>query len=410
MGYRHRESPYPMISIEEATGIITAHMTPLESEAISSLYAEGRVLAEDIHAGESIPDVAKSAVDGYALRSVDGMAERRVQEEISAGGTSSRELSPETAVRLMTGAPVPPGADAVIMVEQTDEQEGMLRIQRPVRPGENVRQVGEDVVLGEPVLARGTTLSAAEIGLLASLGQSRICVYRRPRVAVLATGSEVVEPDAPCGPGMVRDSNRYAQMAALREAGCEAISLGIAHDDEQVQREALQRGLDMADVLITSGGISMGTRDLIKPLLNEMGAVHFGRTAFKPGKPVTFATVQGKPVFALPGFPVSALVAFEVYVRPALRRLQGDARPERPRIRVALADPVRAPRDRPEYQRAVVYWEDGRLLARSTGQQRSSRLLSLRGANALIIVHPGEQIYEPGTELDALLTGPLAVQ
>ncbi len=166
-------------------------------------------------------------------------------------------------------------------------------------------------------------------------------------------------------------------------------------------------GLEQADVLLTSGGVSMGTRDLIKPLLAELGTVHFGRIAFKPGKPTTFATVRGKLAFGLPGFPVSSLVSFEVFVRPALRRLQGDAHPERPLVRVALADPIVAPADRPEYQRAVVSWRDGRLVASSTGGQGSSRLISLRGANALLLVPGDGRAYRPGDELQAMLTGPI---
>jgi molybdopterin molybdotransferase len=206
---------------------------------------------------------------------------------------------------------------------------------------------------------------------------------------------------------MVYDSNRYALLAAVAEAGAEALSLGIVADEEQAQREALLHGLAQADVLVTSGGVSMGTRDLIKPLLAELGTIHFGRVATKPGKPTTFATVHNKLVFGMPGFPVSSLVAFEVYVRPALRRLQGDNRPDRPHMQVVLADSVRASYGRTDYQRAVVRWQSGKLIAHSTGAQSSSRLLSLRGANALLIVPPDQQEHTPGTELDALLIGPL---
>jgi molybdenum cofactor synthesis domain-containing protein len=223
----------------------------------------------------------------------------------------------------------------------------------------------------------------------------------------LATGDEVYEPDAPARAGGIRDSNRYALLAAAREAGCAPLALGIARDDAAIQRAAILAGLEQADVLLTSGGVSMGTRDLIKPLLAELGTVHFGRIAFKPGKPTTFATVAGKLVFGLPGYPVSSLVSFEAFVRPALRRMQGAAWPERAQVRVALRDPIDAPPDRPEYQRAVVAWEDGRLVARSTGAQGSSRLLSLRGANALLLVPGDGATYPAGAELDALLTGPV---
>jgi molybdenum cofactor synthesis domain-containing protein len=403
-----RESPYPMVPIEEAQRIIAAHVAPLGLEEVSSLTAEGRVLAEDVFAGEDQPDVPKAAVDGYALRAADGAAERRVLAEITAGATHTATLPPGAAVRIMTGAPLPSGADAVIMVEQTDERDGVLHVERVVNQGDSIHTIGQDIARGAQVLTRGTTLGAAEIGLLATVGRVRVPVYRRPSVAVLATGDEVHEPDAPLGAGGIRDSNRYALMAAAREAGCETISLGIARDDQVLQRAAILEGLERADLLLTSGGVSMGTRDLIKPLLAELGTVHFGRIAFKPGKPTTFATIHDKLVFGLPGYPVSSLVSFEVFVRPALRRLQGDARPERPRIRVTLLEPIKAPSDRPECQRAIVSWRDGQLTARSTGAQGSSRLLSLRGANALLLVPGDGQTYPAGAEIEALLTGPLA--
>jgi molybdenum cofactor synthesis domain-containing protein len=404
-----RESPYPMVPIDEAQRVIASHVTPLAAGDLDILTeaAEGRVLAEDVYAGGPLPDVPKSAVDGYALRAADGTAARRVLAEVTAGAVAGLSVEAGTAVRIMTGAPLPPGADAVIMVEQTEEREGLLLIGRAVAPGEAVHTVGQDIAAGQRVLARGTAIGAAEIGLLATVGRTRVSAYRQPVVAVLATGDEVYEPDGEQLPGGVRDSNRYALMVAAREAGCETISLGIARDDEAVQRRAIQEGLERADVLITSGGVSMGTRDLIKPLLAELGTVHFGRIAFKPGKPTTFATVGGKLAFGLPGYPVSSLVSFEVFVRPALRRLQGDARPERPRVRVALAAPITPSPDRPEYQRVMVRQEGGRLVARSTGAQGSSRLLSLHGANGLLLVPPGERRYEAGEELEALLTGPL---
>ena len=408
-----RESPYPMVAIEEARRMIAEQVAALEAEETSALQAEGRVLAEDVHADEPLPDVPKSAVDGYALFAADGRAPRRVLAEVTAGAAAGLRVDPGTAVRIMTGAPVPEGADAVIMVEQTEEHDRMLSIQRDVQAGDSIHTVGQDLAAGQRVLARGTLLNAADIGLLATVGRTRIAVYRRPVVAVLATGDEVYEPDAAPIPGGVCDSNRYALMAAAREAGCETTSLGIARDDLDGQRQAILDGLARADVLLTSGGVSMGTRDLIKPLLAEIGTVHFGRIAFKPGKPTTFATVAQsdggrKIVFGLPGYPVSSLVSFEVFVRPALRRLQGDPQPERPRVQVVLAEPIRSSPDRPEYQRVVVRWDAGRLLARSTGSQGSSRLLSMHGANALLFVPAGGKTYQPGEQLEAMLTGSLA--
>ncbi|WP_322819939.1 gephyrin-like molybdotransferase Glp [Chloroflexus sp.] len=404
-----RESPYPMVSIAEATATIMAHTRPLASEEIETFSALGRVLAGDITSPEDIPDVPKSAMDGYALRAADGLAPRRVVGELTAGGFAEVMLAPGEATRIMTGAPLPPGADAMIPVELTTERDGLLYIQRELQPGDYVHVVGQDVRRGQTVLTTGTTIGAAEIGILATLGITRIPVYRQPRVAILATGDEVVEPGSPRPAGAVRDSNRYALMAAVREAGGIPVSLGIARDDRDVQRQAILHGLDQADVLITSGGVSMGTRDLIKPLLAELGTVHFGRIAFKPGKPTTFATIGGKLVFGLPGYPVSSLVSFEVFVRPALRALQGDASPFRPQIEVTLAEPIRPSPDRPEYQRIIVRYQAGRFTAVTTGSQSSSRLLSLRGANGLLLVPAGDTVYPAGSTLPALLTGPLIV-
>jgi molybdopterin molybdotransferase len=400
-----RESPFPMVSIETAQQMIMTHCAPLGSEQINALFAEGRVLAEAISSPENIPDVPKASMDGYAIRADDGIALRRVIAEVTAGQQPGLHIGPGEAARIMTGAPLPSGADAMIQVELTEEHDGVMQIAQPIKAGNNVHTVGQDIQLGEAVLGPGALIGSAEVGLLATLGITRVQVYRRPIVAVLATGDEVVEPDAPREAGGVRDSNRYAIMAAVREAGCEAVQLGIAPDELALQREAIRAGLERADVLITSGGVSMGTRDLIKPILAELGTIHFGRIAFKPGKPTTFATVGNKLVFGLPGYPVSSLVSFEVFVRPALRALMGDARPQRPRVQVALASPIRPSPDRPEYQRVIVRFEDGKLVAHSTGGQGSSRLLSLRGANGLLLVPPGEQVYAAGKELEALLIG-----
>jgi molybdopterin molybdotransferase len=281
----------------------------------------------------------------------------------------------------------------------------MVYVRRTLSPGEHVHAVGQDVAAGAPVLAAGSTLGAPEIGLLATFGLTRVRVYRRPVVAVLATGDEVYEPGAERPAGAVFDSNRFALLAAAREAGCTTIPLDIARDTLELQRAAILDGLAQADLLITSGGVSMGSRDLVKPLLAELGTVHFGRIAFKPGKPTTFATVGGKLVFGLPGYPVSSLVSFEVFVRPALRALQGDAHPQRPQARVTLSTPIRPSPDRPEYQRVTVRLEGGRLVAGTTGGQGSSRLLSLLGANALLLVPPASVPYPVGAELEAMLTG-----
>ncbi len=405
MNSNRRESPYPMVTVEEAHRLINAQLTRLPAEQVPAFTAEGRIIAEDITATEAMPDIPKSIVDGYALRAGDGTAARRVLSELIAGGSTTVTLTEGTAARIMTGAPVPAGADAIVMFEHVREQEGMLLLERVPQVGDNIRNVGHDAVVGELILTQGSVLGAAEIGLLAMIGRTSVPVYRRPKVAVISTGDEVVEPDAPRPVGAVRDSNRYALLAAVREAGCEAISLGIAPDDWDTQRELLLRGFAEADVVLTSGGVSLGTRDLVKPLLAELGTVHFGRMLFKPGKPTTFATVQGKLAFGLPGNPASSLVTFEVFVRPALRRMQGDLHPERPMVQVVLGEIVRPSPDRPEYQRVLIAWRDGQLVAQTTGVQTSSRLLSMRSANGLILVPAGTTPYQPGDTLPALLTG-----
>lgn len=401
-----RESPYPMVEVAEAQRIIAAHTPLLDTELIDALRGDGRVLAEDVFAPANLPDMPKAAVDGYALRAEDGTAPRRVLAELTAGAAHHITIEPGTAVRIMTGAPVPRGANAVIMVEQTEEADGMVQVGRALNAGESIHVVGQDITQGALVLARGTTLGFAEIGLLATIGRTRVAAFHQPVVAVLATGDEVFEPDMLPAEGGIRDSNRYALLAAARAAGCVAISLGIARDDRDIQRAAILDGLTRADVLLTSGGVSMGTRDLIKPLLAELGTVHFGRVAFKPGKPTTFATMGAKVAFGLPGYPVSSLVSFEVFVRPMLRRMQGDTRPERPRVQVVLAEAIHAA-DRPEYQRATVTAEGGQLVARTTGAQGSSRMLSLRDANALLVVAPREGGYAAGELIEAMLTGAL---
>jgi molybdenum cofactor synthesis domain-containing protein len=238
------------------------------------------------------------------------------------------------------------------------------------------------------------------------MGLKGVTVFRRPRVAVLSTGDELVEPWEDAGPAKIRDSNRYALMAAVEGAGAVALTLGMVKDDRSEQQERIRAGLDAADVLITSGGVSMGVKDLVKGILEEMGTVHFGRVSMKPGKPFTFATVEGKTAFGLPGFPVSSLVTFELFVRPSLLKMQGFLKVNRPRVEAVLDHDVTPAADRSEFQRAVVRWEAGELRATTTGLQASGRLLSMVGANALLMFAPGER-RRAGERIMAILTGPV---
>jgi molybdopterin molybdotransferase len=260
------------------------------------------------------------------------------------------------------------------------------------------------VKAGERVLTAGTQLGAAELGLAAALGFAGLEVYRRPRAVLMSTGDELVEVGRTPGRGQITDSNRWALLAALREAGVEVRSLGIAPDEPDALRRLVLDALDTADVLVTSGGVSVGTHDLVKPMLESLGTVHVGRVKLKPGKPFTFATLpEGKLAFGLPGFPVSSLVTFEVFVRPALRKLQGFARLQRPMLPVRLGYDAKATADRTEYQRVTLRREGAELLAESTGSQSSSRLMSLAGAHALVRVAPGDQGIEAGTVVEAVI-------
>lgn len=403
------ESPYPMISVEEALALVLGHVQPLPPVRVLFSEALGLVLAADVYAREPMPPFAAAAVDGYAIISGDPSPLRRLAGEQQAGHVADLEVGPGSAVRVTTGAPVPRGADAVVMIEMTsDGLDGQVCIHAPVAPGSNVRPVGQDLVAGQLVVPRGTVLGAPEVGLLAMVGQTEVEVHPRPRVAVMSTGDELVEPGGPLQPGQIRDSNRYSLMSAVREAGGTPFDLGRIPDRAQAVRRAIQRGIRRADALLTSGGVSMGRFDLVKPYLARHGTIHFGRVRARPGKPVTFATLDGVPVFAMPGFPVSALVSFEIYVRPALLRMAGHSRVQRPRRRVALAHAIRHETGRTEFQRAMVTRHaDGHYTAATTGFQGSGRLLSMRGANALLVLPAEQEHFPAGSELEVLVIGQL---
>jgi len=397
------ESPYPVITPEEAWRRIAKQLKPLAPTSVAVSRALGLVLAEDVAASENMPPFPSSAMDGYAVIAADPTTERRVIGQQDAGLAQGLVVKPGTAARLMTGGSVPEGADAVIPVEQTRESGGVVTLLAKVKPGQNVRPVGQDFRAGELVLDKGAVLGPAEIGLLAMVGRAEVLAHPRPRVAVMATGNELVPPGEPLAPGQIRDSNSYALLAAVEAAGATPVYLGRIPDDEAALRAALERGLAEADLTLSSGGVSMGARDLIKPLLAELGTVHFGRVAIKPGKPLTFATARGAAVLGLPGFPVSSLVMFEMFARPALRLLGGHTKLWRPELQVRLAHDVRHDDDRTEFQRAVVEWRDGEPWAATTGVQVSGRLKSLVGANALLRLPAGQGDFARGATVTALM-------
>lgn len=394
---------YDTIEPEVALDTVLQQTARLAPRTFSAFDALDLILAEDVQADEDLPPFPCSIKDGFAVIATDTTNPRRLIGEQTAGYVADLRVEPGTCVRITTGAPMPPGADAVIMVEYTEEAHGMVTLHRQVGPNAEVRPVAQDIAKGQQVLQAGTRLGPQEIGLLASLGYTTVLAHPRPRVAVLSSGNEIVEPDASPGPGQIRDSNRYTLMAAVQRAGAEAVSLGIENDTREGLRDKIFEGLTTCDALVTSGGVSMGKFDLIKPILETTGQVHFGRVNMKPGKPLTFATVADKPVFALPGFPVSSLVAFELFVRPALLRMAGHHHVLRPRVPVTLATELQGDAWRPEFHRVSLTRTPQGFTARSTGMQSSARLLSMVGANGLLVLPKRAEPFAAGETVDAIL-------
>ena len=395
---------YPLVDAAAAAALVLEHTPVLGIEQRPLDSCAGRVLAEDVVAPSALPAFRSSAVDGFALRSTDAGQTLRVIGESAAGRPYEGSVGPGTAARILTGGALPEGADCVVMVEDVSLDGDLVTVPSHLRAGTNYHNIGDDVRAGDRVLTAGTQLGAAEIGIAAAIGRALLPVRRRPRVALMSTGDELVEVGKAPGRGQITDSNRWALYAALLEAGAEVHSLGIAPDEPGELRRLVEEWLDDADVLVTSGGVSVGTHDLVKPLLESLGTVHVGRVKLKPGKPFTFATLPaGKLAFGLPGFPVSSLVTFEVFVRPALRKLQGFARLQRPTLPVRLAYDARATADRTEFQRVTLRREGAELVADSTGSQSSSRLMSLAGAHALVRIAPGGDGVKAGTVVEAMI-------
>jgi gephyrin len=396
-----------MIHPADARRIVLAAVSPLPIEHLPVSAAVGRVLAADAVADADSPPFAAATMDGYAVVAADVSPWREVVGDQTAGFVLQARVSEGYAVRITTGAPVPAGADAVVPVEQTEPADDHVVIHRTdVAVGENIRAVGSDLARGDTAVPAGTELGPAELALVASLGIDPVPVRRRPRVTVLSTGDELVEPSSPVGPGQIRDANRFGLLAALRMAGADVIGQGLVRDDRAALLTALESALAASDVLVTSGGVSMGALDLVKPLLGELADVRIRRVFMKPGKPFTFAVAPGCLVFGLPGNPVSALVSFETFIRPALRSMLGCAEIDRPRVPVVLEAPA-PPTDRIEMQRAAVRVDgDGVLRARPTGSQASSRLASFVGANALLVIPPRDTAYDVGELVEAVLLAP----
>ncbi|KAK1998501.1 molybdenum cofactor synthesis domain-containing protein [Colletotrichum falcatum] len=435
----HRESPYPMLEVDDALRLIR-DFTP-EAEVVTSklgVNLVNSVLAEDVTARESVPAFRASIVDGYAVvvpedGNMKGVFPVTAVSHATPGNVKG--LKEGEIARITTGAPLPPGATSVIMVEDTvlksmtkdeKEEKEVEILADGVKPGENIREVGSDIRENDVILKKGEQISGVggEIGLLAAVGVAEVKTYKRPVVGILSTGDEIIEPDRPGGLrlGEVRDTNRITLMSAARQWGFEVIDLGIARDKANSLEENLREGLRRSDLLITTGGVSMGELDLLKPTIERSlgGTIHFGRVAMKPGKPTTFATVPvkttlgervTKTVFSLPGNPASALVTFHLFVLPALHKLSGIEPVGLPKVPVTLAHDFSLDKMRPEYHRAIVtVGKDGSLSASSTGGQRSSKVGSLKSANALLALPMGSGSLKKGSKVEALLMGDIRVE
>ena len=418
-----RKSAYPMTDVDDALAAVLEHTRPLPTEQIAAAEATGRVLAEDVAAAEPLPPFAASILDGYAVVASDGPGDYPVVGRVVAGSDPKFTLEAGQIAYITTGAKLPPGADAIVKYEDTEmlhEEHGEERLIRILKgasgPGKDVRAIGVDIAQGSRVLAAPTVLSAADVGLCASVGASAISVVRRPVVGVMSTGDELLSPEeVALAPGMIRDANRATLLSwASTQIPADVVDLGIAADTSIELEEAVAAAASRCDVILTSGGVSMGEADLLKQVLLRLGAViPFGRLNMKPGKPTTFAVLGGESpclVFALPGNPVSCLVTAHLLAAPALRRLSGLPVAEcmHPQVNARLREPLAMDPERPEYHRCQLKWEGEGIVAESTGVQRSSRLLSMVGANALVVVPQGSGAIPVGSLLPALMIGDLA--
>lgn len=404
-----------MISVEEARSRILGAIQILGAEKVDLLSALGRVLAEPIFSRRTVPPWDNSSMDGYAVRSADIQGASREQPRslevighIPAGSVAEGPLGPGQAYRIMTGAPVPPGADAVIPLEDSSPvSERGVSFSCPVSPGENVRARGEDIREGDLVLAPGDALRPADIGLLASLGRSWVEVIQRPRVAILSSGDEIVDIDGELAPGKVANSNTYSLMAQVMEAGGIPMNLGIARDSKESIEERVRWGFG-ADLLLSSGGVSVGDYDLVKDVLKGMGAeLHLWLVNMRPGKPLTFGTLGSKPIFGLPGNPVSSMVTFEIFVRPSLLKMAGHRQIFRQKVKGIAVEPIPNPGQRWGYLRVRVTATGEGYTVRLTGAQGSAILRSMSLANGLAVVPPDTTV-KAGEPVQVILLDPSA--
>lgn len=395
-----------MIDIQEALDAVLAAVRPLPPEDVPLLEACGRATAAAVVSPESVPTFDNSAMDGYAVRGSAleaGRREFRVVVDIPAGRWVGDRVGDGEAAKIMTGAPIPPGVDTVVPVELAEQDSDKLFVHTPVGAGANVRRAAEDIAAGDVLLERGAFLAPADVGLLASVGHQSVAVVRRPRVAILATGSELVPPGLPLGPGQIRNSNSFTAYGQVVAAGGDPILLGIAPDDLSETRRLIAAALDQ-DVVITSGGVSVGEFDFVKQVQDELGVVRrFWGVAAKPGKPIAFGTRRDTLVFGVPGNPVAAMVCFELYVRPALLALQGRRDLYRPFVYAAAEETVRPNRERTDLRRCRLVRRERGWGFTTTGRQGSGILRSMAQADGLALVPPGHPGADAGEEFAVML-------
>ena len=398
-----------MRSVEEHQRVVLGDADALPAQRVALLDADGLVLAEPVTATWPLPSFDNSSMDGYAVR-VDDLAGATessavrlpVRGDIAAGQEAAQRLEPGTAVRIMTGAPVPDGTEAVVPVEWTDGATDVVSITRAPDPGAHIRLRGEDVAAGEVVLEPGTAINARVIAMLAAVGLAEIPVHRRPRVTVISTGDELVDPGREPGPGQIVDSNSYMLTAAVREAGADAVRVGPVRDDEQELERVLRQEAERSDLILTSGGVSMGAYDTVKAVLTRLGGVDFVKVAMQPGMPQGSGHVASTPIVTLPGNPVSSFVSFEVFVRPLIRRLLGHAELQRPRLHAICSREFTSPAGKTQFARVRLHMRDGLLMAEPEGGQGSHIIGGLARADALAIVPEGVSRVAQGDELTVM--------
>lgn len=395
-----------MISLEEARSYVMgscARQAPVSTKVNEAL---GLVTAVDVIAEESLPPFANTAMDGFAVRSSDLSevpTQLRIVETIAAGHNPLEVVGEGEASRIMTGAPVPDGADAIVMVEKTTVDGDIVTVEIAVDPGNHIRPAGDDVAVGETVFAAGTPLTAGHLGVLCSLGITEIETYPRLRVGVMSTGDELVEGNATLAPGQIRDSNRRTLLSLLSSDGFEPVDLGLLPDDETLIEQALIQGSQDCDAVITSGGVSMGDYDYVKEVLKRVGDMRWMQIAIKPAKPLAFGTIGDTPIFGLPGNPVSSMVSYELFARSGLRSMMGFSQPVRPTIQGIAATPLQRRSDgKIHFARVDVKHEGSELVAYSISGQGSHMLAAMARSNALAVLPDGDGC-QAGDPVDLLL-------